>query len=129
MGAKLGLQVTIGVLCVIPIFFGGLGILQGAERFMPTEIVTPNADSQIRYMFGWYFALPALLIYMIPRIETHTTLLRIIVGAVFFGGLMRLVSMADVGLPDMQRFIVTAIELSTVFLLFWQKAIAKSASR
>ena len=127
MNSRRLLQIMLGVLCAVPLFFGSIGLLQGAERFMPAEIVTPNADSQIRYMFGWYLALPALMIYIIPRIEREGTLLRIIIGCVFFGGLMRLVSIADVGVPDMQRLIVTALELGVIALIPWQASVARKA--
>lgn len=123
--SKTLLQAVSIVLCIVPIYFGTIGLVQGAARFMPEAAVTANADSQIRNMFGWYFALPALLIYMIPRIEHVGAVFRITACTIAFGGLMRLVSMWDVGLPDTQRFIVLALEFAVLALIPWQAAIAR----
>ncbi len=85
---KLGLQIVLGILSLIPIFFGVTGLLYGADQLMPEgQSVPPALDNQFRYWAGFYFILAFVLWWVIPNIERHTTLLRIVCMALVIGGL------------------------------------------
>ena len=91
---KLGLQIILGILSLIPAIVSILGITQGAVRFIP-DSVTVDFDSHYRYLTGYYLSLSLLVWWIIPQIEKHKTLLRIICGGIFFGGIGRIISDPD----------------------------------
>lgn len=124
-----GLQGIMGILTIIPLVFGVLNFWIGAEMHLPAEHVNPNVDSHVRFQFTWFFGLAALFWYMIPRIEDHTTLFRIIVAVMFLGGLGRLLSMVQVGVPDAPIVAAMVLELLMPVLIPWQSAVARRAGR
>ena len=122
---KLGLQITLGVLSLIPLFFGVTGLLWGTSQFMPAEQVIPALDNQFRYWAGFYLVLAFLLWWAIPNIEQHTTLLRIVCLALVIGGLGRLISHLTVGPGDPPQFAGMILELGSVVFVFWQAMLVK----
>lgn len=122
---KRSLQAVLGVLTIIPLVFGVLNFWLGAAMHMPAEHVTPNIDSHVRFQFTWFFGLAVLFWYMIPRIEDHTTLFRIIVAVMFVGGLGRLLSISQVGMPATPIVAAMVLELLMPLLIPWQSAVAR----
>jgi hypothetical protein len=61
--------------------------------------------------------------WMIPKIEQHTDLFRIICASVFMGGVGRAVSIVQVGKPNLLALIFTGIELCFPLLILWQAKI------
>ena len=117
-----GLQITLGVLSVIPLSFGLIGFLFGAE---PRQggVVSAELDSQFRFLSAWYVGLALLLWYIIPRVEVETALLRIAAFAIFAGGLGRVWSWMMIGPPPTQMIAGIVLELSVPLLLIWQARI------
>ena len=122
---KRGLQVLLGVLSLIPLLVTSLGLLFGAGRFVPEEVITPNFDSHYRYITGYYLSLTLFAWWVIPNIERHVVPLRIVSAAIFTGGVGRLVSMLEVGLPSSVDIGFTALELLFPLLLIWQAKLPK----
>ena len=117
---KRGLQLFLGVLSLVPLTVSVLGLLFGAGRLLPTDVVTPNFDSHYRYITGYYLSLTLLAWWMIPNIERHTAPLRIVSAAVFAGGVGRLVSMIDVGVPGSVMVGFSLFEVCFPLVLVWQ---------
>jgi Domain of unknown function (DUF4345) len=117
---KRGLQLTLAVLSMIPIAVGIMGIALGTSRWLPANIITPEFDSHYRYIAGYYVSLGMLGLWIIPRIEKHRSLFRIICASVFIGGIGRVVSILQVGVPGSMALFFTAFELCFPLLLFWQ---------
>jgi len=117
---KLGLQIGLGVLSLIPLFFALTGITQGTSQFMPADQVVPALDNQFRYWSGFYLLLTFLIWWAIPNIERHTTMLRLICLALVIGGLSRLVSHLTVGPGDPQQFTAMLLEIGSPVFVFWQ---------
>jgi hypothetical protein len=117
---KRGLQITLAVLSVIPILVGTVGIALGISRWLPADTVTPEFDSHYRYIAGYYVSLGMLALWMIPRIEKHRSLFRIICASVFIGGIGRVFSILQVGLPNSTVLFFTVFELCFPLFLFWQ---------
>lgn len=124
---KRGLQITLSILSLIPFAFGLLNMFYGAGRFVPTEHVTAALDSQFRFQSAYYFSLAIVIWWIIPTIENHTTLFRIIVLSLFLGGLVRLYSYFTIGVPPQTMFAGMILELCLPLLLFWQSQVAKRA--
>ena len=117
---KRGLQIVLGILSLIPMLVSVLGVTQGAARFLPENSIAANFDSHYRYITGYYLSLSAIAWWIIPNIEKQTTLLRIICGSIFFGGIGRLVSMFQVGIPQPASIGFTMLELLLPLLCIWQ---------
>lgn len=117
---KRGLQIFLGVLSLIPLLVASLALLFGTGRFLPEEVVTPAFDSHYRYIAGYYLSLTLFAWWIIPNIETHVTPLRIVSAAVFMGGVGRVMSMLEVGVPGPAAIGFTALELLFPLLLLWQ---------
>ena len=67
---KRGLQVSLLVVGVIPLALGIMNAVLGAAAFVPTDAVSANLDSQLRF-YGVWFTLPFFLaLWMVRNIET-----------------------------------------------------------
>ncbi|MEO1389098.1 MAG: DUF4345 domain-containing protein [Cyanobacteria bacterium J06634_6] len=122
---KIGLQIILGLLSLIPLLVSILGITMGLSRWLPTEAIDPQFDSQYRYITGYYLSLSLLAWWVIPNIEKHRILFRIIGGSIFFGGIGRVLSWLQVGAPDGMSVIFTGVELLFPLLLLWQAKLPK----
>ena len=122
---KRGLQIFSGILSLIPLLVASLGLLFGAGRLLPEEVVTPAFDTHYRYITGYYLSLTLFAWWVIPNIETHVTPLRIVSAAVFMGGVGRVISALEVGLPGLAAVGFTALELLFPLLLVWQAKLPK----
>jgi hypothetical protein len=117
---KRGLQLTLAILSMIPILVGIMGIMRGTSRWLPINIITPDFDSHYRYIAGYYISLGMLGLWIIPEIEKHKSLFRILCVSVFLGGIGRVVSILQVGRPGSMALFFTAFELCFPLLLLWQ---------
>lgn len=115
---KKTLQILLLILSLIPLFFGIIGVIMGAGRWLPPEAVTPAIDNQYRYLSGFYLSLAFLIWWMVPNIEKHVTPLLILVIAIFIGGLARAYSMITIGSPPTMNIIGMALELGAPILIF-----------
>jgi len=124
---KRGLQIVLIILSLIPLYFGITGTLFGAGQWIAADAVTPAIDNQYRYLSAFYLVLAFLIWWMLPNIEKHTMLVRLIVLAIFLGGLARLYSAITVGTPPVPNIVGTALELGSPILALWQARVAKLA--
>jgi len=120
---KRSLQIILIILSLIPLFFGIVGIALGAGRWLPAEAVTPAIDNQYRYLSGFYLSLAFLIWWMIPNIEKHAAPLRLLIAAIFIGGLARVYSMMTIGHPPMINIIGTGLELGSPIIIWLQSRI------
>ncbi|MEM9054392.1 MAG: DUF4345 domain-containing protein [Pseudomonadota bacterium] len=125
---KLGLQIALGILSLIPLFFSVMGILNGASFFMPDGGYPAAIDNQLRYLSGIYLLVTLLLWWTIPNIEKHGTVLTFVCAAIFLGGLARLVSYLTVGPGIETQFAGMVLELGCPVFLIWQRLVAGKAS-
>jgi Domain of unknown function (DUF4345) len=126
---KRTLQVVLAILSLLPLTFGALGVVLGAGRFLPSGMVNANLDSQFRFLSAWYLGLAVLAWWMLPQIEKHSVLFRIVCGAVFLGGVARLFAVMASGMPDTRFVIVMVIELLFPLLIPWQAMVARLAAK
>ncbi len=124
---KRGLQTVLAVLGMIPLLISALGITQGTARFLPASAITPDFDSHYRYITGYYLSLGLIALWVIPNIERHQSLFRIICFSVFMGGVGRAISIMQVGVPNPLTLFIMGWELCFPLLLFWQNKIIRSS--
>ena len=117
---KLGLQIVLGTLSLIPLVVSLLGVTQGLSLWLPADGFAPRFDSQYRYIMGYYLSLSLVAWWIIPQIEKHRAVFRIIGGGIFFGGIGQALSWIQVGNPGPLASFFTVFELSFPLLLLWQ---------
>ena len=120
---KRGFQIVVGILSLIPIYYGGMGMITGAAGLMPAEAVTPAIDSQYRFLSAVYLGLGAMIMWLLPNIDKQATLFRIIVAILFLGGLARLYSYVSVGAPPANFVFGIVLELCLPLLILWHNKI------
>jgi Domain of unknown function (DUF4345) len=125
---KRGLQIFLAIFSLAPLYFGVTGVLFGAAGHMPVEAVTPDLDSQFRYLSGMYIGFTALIWWFIPNIDRHVWLFRLLTLAIFLGGLSRLLSFLTVGAPAPEMVAGIGIEIALPLIVIWQTAVARKAS-
>lgn len=109
------------VLALIPTASALVALAIGVERFTDTDAVDPALDgtaldSTYRYFGGVYLGVALLALWCLPRIEARANALVVATGAIFLGGIGRLISIVDVGAPSGATWFVLIIELGAVLL-------------
>lgn len=125
---KLGLQIGLGILSLIPLFFAVMGIVNGASFFMPDGGYPAAIDNQLRYLSAIYLLVTMLLWWTIPKVERHGMVLTFICAAIFIGGVARFISYSTVGPGLDQQFAGMVLELSAPIFLIWQRLVARKAA-
>jgi hypothetical protein len=129
------LQIVLGVLGLIPILTGGLNLIMGASAlnldgasFSSDVLNNVVLDSEIRFFGAIWFGIGIILYWMLPSIEKHTMLLRLMTGGIFLGGIGRLASALLVGIPPNHFIAATTLELIGMpLLVLWQSLISTSS--
>jgi len=121
---KRALQVVVGLACLVPLIAGSTGILRGAAWLAHAPVAT-DLDSHFRYMSGIFFGVGLAFVSCVPGIERHSARMRMLCGFVVLGGLSRLFSLAQVGVPGFGHQFGLAMELGvTPLLVLWQARFA-----
>jgi hypothetical protein len=124
---KLGLQIVLGLLSLIPLAFAVMGVMSGAVGLDPEGSPAAALDNQFRYLSGMYVIVTLLLWSIIPEIEKHFRIAAIICTALFVGGVARFISQSSAGPGLPAQVIGMYIELGAPLLLVWQQAVARKA--
>jgi Domain of unknown function (DUF4345) len=130
--SKKALQIVLAILGLIPILTGGLDLIVGASSLningasFSSEILNNVVlDSQIRFLGAIWLGIGIILYWILPSIERQTTLLRLLTGSIFLGGIGRLTSAILVGVPPTQFIGATVLELIGMpLLILWQSFIS-----
>ena len=119
------LQIVIAVACLVPLSAGGSGVLKGAAWLAHTPVAT-DLDSHFRYISGIFLGVGFAFANCIPAIEIKGERLRMLVAFVVLGGLARLLSLAEVGLPGPGMRFGLVMELGvTPLIALWQTGFAR----
>jgi Domain of unknown function (DUF4345) len=123
------LQVLTAILSLIPMVTGMLA-MTGVDDPVYASLGMPRSpvlDSNLRFFAGVWLGLGIALLWLIPSIERQTTLFRAVWGAVFLGGIGRLLSVTFIGLPPFPFIGFTALEIiGAPLFIYWQGLISRS---
>ena len=107
------LQGLTGVLALIPILTGAITMM-GVHDPLYAALDLPGnplLDSNLRFLGGVWLGLGLAAFWMVPRLHAQTVLFRVVWGAIFIGGLGRLLSMLVVGWPPEPFIAFTVLEI------------------
>jgi hypothetical protein len=86
----------------------------------------PLLDSNLRFFGGVWLGLGVAILWLVPSIEKQGVLFRVIWGAIFLGGIGRLLSMVFLGLPPIPFIGFTALEvIGAPLFIYWQYRVAQ----
>lgn len=119
-------QMFLSLFGVTVIFISLMHILYGPS-FIPGSIpVNATMDSEDRFYATIFLGYGLTLLWCVHDIERKSRVVYLLAGIFFAGGLSRLVSMADVGMPIGFFIIMTILELIIpFFMVLMQWRIAK----
>ncbi len=127
MSEKRLLQAAVALCCLVPIFWGGLGVFWGLSM---VAVAPPSSsgDGHFRYLSGLLLGIGLCFLSTVPRIEMRSARFGVLAAIVVIGGLGRLLSLALGGSPDAPTLFALAMELGvTPALAFWQLRVAQAA--
>jgi hypothetical protein len=123
---KRAFKITLIILSFIPLYFAARGIIGGASLANDGMPVTNGLDNQLRYQSAYYLSLAFLIWWVIQDIHTRGTVMRLLVLAIFLGGLARLYSYVTVGTPPPHAVAGMFLELGAPILIFWHNYIVRN---
>ena len=129
---KRSLQVVTAALGLIPVVTGAVAML-GVDDPLYASIGLPRSsllDSNLRFFAGVWLGLGIALLWVVPSIERQGTVFRVAWGAVFLGGVGRLLSLASLGAPPASFIGFTILEIvGAPAFVYWQHRLARSSAR
>ncbi len=123
---KRALTIILAVLSLIPLYFAVLGIWGGASLANSGGPVTNGLDNQYRYLSAYYLSLFFLIWWILKDLENRGAVLRILILAIFLGGLARLYSYITMGPATILETGGMLLELGAP-VLAWMQSRLKSA--
>ena len=119
------LQVTMVVTASIPLVIGLLNFALGAGRFVPPDQITANLDNQLRFYAVWFTSVFFLSVWCAQNLDIAGPVMRIMFTAMAFGGVARLYSISQFGLPEPPMLVAIAIEIGVLAFLPWHAAVMR----
>lgn len=120
MKSRRAFQAILSVLGLVPIVTGAVTVLGGVA--FTGVAPTATLDSDYRFFGGLWFGLGLAIFWLVPRPERHAALFRAIAGAIFVGGLARLLSLTQLGWPDAWSTVAIGLELvAAPAMVLWHR--------
>ncbi len=126
---KRPLQVTTAVLGLVPVITGVITLLGIHDPIYASARLPASAllDSNLRFFGGVWLGLGLAIFWLVPAIERQGLLFRVIWGAIFLGGIGRLLSIILLGFPPAPFIGFTALEVvGAPLFVYWQHRVARS---
>lgn len=126
---KKPLQIITAALGLVPLVTGVISMLGQHDPVYASAALPlfPLLDSNLRFFGGVWLGLGIAIFWMVPTIERQAVLFRAIWGAIFLGGIGRLLSMLIVGLPPAPFIAFTALEvLGAPLFVYWHYRVARA---
>lgn len=122
------LQAAIAIGLLVSLYAGSTGVVEGPAMVKGSG--GADLDSHFRYLSGLLLGIGLAFIACIPAIERRTAVFRTLGAIVFVGGLARLLSAVELGLPSTGHRFGLMMELGVVpLLVLWQGRVARRFAR
>jgi Domain of unknown function (DUF4345) len=110
---------------LVPLIAGATGVMHGTG-WLDLRAPDIDLDSHFRYMSGIFLGVGIAFASCVPAIERKGPRLRMLAGFVVLGGLARLLSLVEVGVPGPGHQFGLVMELCvTPLLALWQARFAR----
>jgi hypothetical protein len=121
------LQIAVALASLVPLSMGTLSVLRSADVLRGVSQPLPiDLDSHFRYLSGLLLGIGIAFVASIPAIERRGTLFRTLGFVILIGGLARLVSLLQAGVPGPGHQFGLAMELIVVpLIVLWQARIER----
>jgi hypothetical protein len=114
------LQIALIVASLPPLLLGLMNFFAGASAdWMPDGAGSANADNQLRFYAIWFMAPFPFAVWMALNLRSALPVAGIVFGTMFLGGLARLYSVTQVGLPDPPMIGAMIVEMAVVLFIPW----------
>ena len=130
MRSQRAFQVLLVILALFVIVVGITDTLFGTAPLPGDTSVSPEVDSNYRFFAAIFLAVGLLLLWVAldPLERTRSLALWWVSGAVFLGGLARIVSLVAAGSPAPLVYALLALELvAPPVLVLWHRALTNRA--
>jgi hypothetical protein len=129
-GERRTLQICVSIACFVPLAAGGGGVFESVAGLRGVDNPIPiDLDSHFRYLSGLLLGIGIGFALCIPRIEQNGAVFRTLGLVVFIGGLSRLLSLAQMGMPGGGHQFGLVMELIVVpLLVLWQARVARRST-
>ncbi|MEM6616221.1 MAG: DUF4345 domain-containing protein [Pseudomonadota bacterium] len=124
---KRALQITMLTVAAVPLMLGIMNLIGGAAAFVPPEHVNANLDNMLRFYAVWFTLVFFLTIWCVRNLEIARPVMVIMFSVMALGGVARLFSMTQVGLPDVPMLVATAVEIGVLGFIPWHAAVMRSS--
>ena len=124
---RLFLQGATALACLVPLSMGSLSVLRSAAVLKGVSPPLPiDLDSHYRYLSGILLGIGLVFLVSIPRIETKELVFRTLGAVIVVGGLARLWSLLQLGVPGPGHQFGLVMELLVVpLIVLWQGRVAR----
>ncbi|MFL1426664.1 MULTISPECIES: DUF4345 domain-containing protein [unclassified Nocardiopsis] len=130
MGSLRGFQVLFGVLALVVVGTGAMDVVFGTATLPGDTAVGREVDNNYRFFAGVWLGLGITMFVILPRVNEHAALVYAISGAVFLGGLARVVSVFAAGVPAPFMFGLLALEMvAPPVLVLWHRRLPRAQVR
>jgi hypothetical protein len=121
------LQVSVAMACSVSLAMGALSVIRSADVLSGMDPPFPtDFDSHYRYLSGLLLGIGLAFLLSVRRIERKQTIFRTLGAIVFVGGLARLWSLIDAGMPGPGHQFGLVMELVvTPLIVLWQARVAR----
>ena len=114
------LQIALILAGIVPLILGIMNFLGGANAFwLPAELGTASVDNQLRFYAIWFTAPFFLCIWIARNLDRALPVAMILFGVMFLGGLARVFSITQLGMPDPSMVVAMTVELGFVLFVPW----------
>ena len=121
------LQIAVALASLVPLSMGILSVLRSADVLRGVSQPLPiDLDSHFRYLSGLLLGIGIAFVAAIPTIERRGRIFRTLGFVILIGGLARLVSLLQAGMPGPGHQFGLAMELIVVpLIVLWQARIER----
>lgn len=121
------LQIATAAACVVPFVAGGGGVIESAAMLKGVSDPIPvDLDSHFRYLSGLLLGIGIVFLACLPRIERRRPVFLALGLIIVVGGLSRLLSLSEAGMPGPGHRFGLLMELVVVpAIVLWQGRVAR----